>query len=89
MPEIKVNADDNIEVVEEVKLLGIVITSDLKWHKHVEYLRKKGFASLWALRRLKNLGASSDTLLDLYTKQTRSIMEYASPVWSSMLTDDD
>ena len=89
MPEIKVIPDENIEVVDEVKLLGIIITSDLKWHKHVSYLRKKGFASLWALRRLKRLGAPTDVLLDLYEKQVRSVLEYASPVWGSMLSNDD
>ena len=89
MPEIKVIPTENIEVVHEVKLLGIIISEDLKWYEHIAYLRKKGFASLWALRRLKRLGASTNVLLDLYEKQVRSIIEYASPVWGSMLSNDD
>ena len=30
-----------IQVVEETKLLGFLISSNLKWHKHVEMVTKK------------------------------------------------
>ena len=32
---------ENIEVVNQAKLLGVVITDDLKWDKNTEYLVKK------------------------------------------------
>ena len=41
-PVIKVN-DRELEVVEEMKLLGVVLTSDVKWAKNTEYITKKGF----------------------------------------------
>ena len=50
---------------------------------------KKAFTRLWILRRLKLLGASSDELLDVYQKQVRCIVEYASPVWTGGLTQDE
>ena len=37
------------------------------------------------MRRLKNLGACDDDLLDVYTKQIRSVLELAVPVWQSGL----
>ena len=89
MPKIHVNPNENVEVVDKIKLLGVIISSDMKWHKHVSYICKKGYANLWALRRLKKLGASSDILLDLYQKQVRSVMEYAVPVWGTNLTEED
>ena len=47
---------------------------------------KKGFARMWILRRLENLGASRNELLDTYKHQILSVMEYAAPAWTSGLT---
>ena len=41
------------------------------------------------IKRLKNLGASEEQLLDVYTKQVRSLLEVAVPVWHSSLTLSD
>ena len=41
---------------------------------------------MWILRRLDNLGASRNELLDTYKQQILSIMEYAAPVWTPALT---
>ena len=38
------------------------------------------------LRRLKGLGASLNELKDVYTKQVRSVLELAVPVWQPALT---
>ena len=44
---------------------------------------------LWTIRRLNKLGASRDDLIEVYTKQIRSISEFAVPVWNSSLTGDE
>ena len=33
--------DKNLEVVKQAKLLGVMISNDLKWDKNSEYLGKK------------------------------------------------
>ena len=38
--------DEEIEVVEQAKLLGVIITDDLKWDKNTEHLVKKANARL-------------------------------------------
>ena len=38
------------------------------------------------LRRLKQLGANREELLDVYIKQVRSVLELAVPVWHSSIT---
>ena len=81
--------DNKIQVNENVKLLGVIISSDLKWHDHITFLSKRGNSKLWLLRRLKNLGAPKNILIDLYNKQIRSIIEYAVPVWFPGLTSSD
>ena len=89
MPEIKLDDGESAEVVEEFKLLGVFITIDLKWHKNTKHITTKGFQRLWMLRRLRQLGASQSELIDVYVKQVRSILEFASVVWHPGLTQDN
>jgi hypothetical protein len=78
-----------IEVVNEMKLLGVIITEDLKWHANTRRITKKAYARLWLLRRLKQMGASRPTLIDVFNKQVRSVLVYAAVVWDAALTQDD
>ena len=78
-----------LELVEQVKLLGIIITSDMKWHANTAYLCEKGYGRLWMIRNLKRLGASRSELLEVYEKQCRSVLELAVPVWTAGLTSGD
>ena len=47
---------------------------------------KKANKRLWIVRRLKNLGAQQEDLLDVYTKQVRSVLELAVPAWHGTIT---
>jgi hypothetical protein len=78
-----------IEMVEETRLLGLVLSSDLSWGPNTDSIVERSNKKLWFLIRLKNLGASRDDLIDLYHKHVRSILEYAAPVWHSSLTGED
>ena len=88
MPEIKLE-DHQIEVVEEIRLLGVNVTSDLKWSSNTQNILKKANKRLWLIRRLKNMGASQHDLVDMFIKQIRSILELAVPVWQGSLTLED
>ena len=77
---------EKIEVVEKYKLLGVQITSDLKWNENTLYVTKRGYTKLWILRRLKSHGANESELRDIYCKHIRSILEYGAAVWHSGLT---
>ena len=85
MPELTLEGN-GIDLVEEMKILGLVLTSDLKFKRNTEYIVKRAFKRIWMLRRLKNLGASNDQLVNVYVKQIRSVLELAVPVWHSSLT---
>ena len=89
LPKVKLVENRYLEVVEEVKLLGVTVSSNLKWHAHVADVCKRAHAKLWLIRRLINLNATTEILLDLYYKQVRSLMEYAAPLWSPGLTESD
>ena len=86
MPRCSIGEDEALEVVEEIRLLGVMVTSDLKWNAHCDYICQKAFARMWMLRRLKPLGATTEDLLQIYITQIRSILEFAVPAWNSGLT---
>ena len=55
-PQIEID-NTLIDVVEESKLLGIHITQDLKWQKHIDNITKRAFSRIWIVKRLSELGA--------------------------------
>ena len=75
-----------LDVVDETKLLGLTITSDCKWNKHIKNTKAKGNGRLWFLRRLKLLGANEETMIEIYKLFCRSVLEYCAPVWAGALT---
>ena len=44
-----------LEAVNQTKLVGIVISDDLKWSAHVDYMVKRANMKIWLLRRMKIL----------------------------------
>ena len=85
MPQFEIGGNE-IELVEEMRVLGLIIRSDLKWSSNTESMVVKGYKRLWMLRRLKQYGANSEELVDVFIKQIRSVMELAVPVWQSSIT---
>ena len=71
---------NEIETVEQVKLLGVVLRNDLSWSSNTDYLVDRTNKKLWMLRRLKNLGADVPELVDVYEKQVWPVLEMAVPV---------
>ena len=72
-----------------MRLLGVHITSDLKWHTNTQNMIKKANSKLWVLRRLKNIGARLEDLLDVYCKLIRCHLEFAAPVWQGAITRNE
>ena len=84
-PEMCMEGQD-IELVQEKKLLGLTIRSDLKWTTNTSNMTTKAYKRLWILRRLKILGADQKSLMEVYTKQVRSVLELSVPAWQGNLT---
>ena len=78
--------NEEINLVEELKVLGVVLSSDLKWNSHTDHIITSAFKKVWMLRRLKSLGTALPELKDIYIQHVRSILEFAVPVWHSGLT---
>ena len=54
--------------------------------KNTSYICEKARKRLWILRRLLESKLSTHELFDVYTKEIRSVLELAVPVWHSGLT---
>ena len=81
--------DEKIEIVEEAKLLGVILTNDLKWNQNTDYLVKKAYCRMELLRRVAEYSSSIEDLKIIYTMYIRSILEQACVVWHSSLTQEN
>ena len=86
-PEVQLpHTDAYLDVVEHTRLLGIQISTDLKWAKQTKFLQDRANSKLWMLRRMKILNIDPDIIVDFYFKEIRSICEMACQVFHSGLT---
>ena len=88
MPQLALSDGVNLEVIYQLKLVGIVISSELTWNEHVDYTVSRVNGVLWQLVRFKNLGAPTDKLILFYILKIRSILMFGSPCFHSSLTQE-
>ena len=65
---------------QNIKLLGIHFTNDLRWDFHFSYIRTVAIRRLYALRTLKPI-LSTTELRNIYMSLIVSIIEYCSPLF--------
>ena len=64
-PELTISGfKQQLEVVNETRLLGVIITSDLKWNANTDFICKKAYKKMWSLRRMKLLDLEPLLMLD-------------------------
>ena len=69
-----------------MKLVGIYLTSDFKWEKHINYTVSRVNKVIWQLVRFKQLGAPREKLKTLYILKIRSILMFGAVCYHSSLT---
>ena len=79
-------AGDYLNVVEKTRLLGLQISTDLRWSEHTKFICKKASSRLWMLRRMKILNIQPEIILDFYYKEIWSILEMGCQIFHSGLT---
>ena len=77
MPQFKIE-DNEVQLVEETRLLGVTINSSA----HVDDLVMKCNKKFW------RLGADTSHLKDIYEKQIRRILKHPASVWNPAITGD-
>ena len=78
---------NHIEAVKEMKLLGTIVSDDLKWNKNTRFLVKRAYARMELLRQLNKFTNSTRDKIHIYKTYVRSVLEQSCVVWSSNLTN--
>ena len=77
---------ETIDRIEEIKLVGVWLTTWLDWDKNTREICKKAYARMTMLTKLKYVGVNQEDLINIYVLYIRSLLEYCSVVWHSTLT---
>ena len=85
-PELNFNGGSYLECLEESRLLGVMLQSNLKWNSNTSAIYKKAMNRMWLLRRMKVVKLDSEIILDYFMKEIRPLAEHAVPIWNSGLT---
>jgi hypothetical protein len=71
-----------ISTVTEHKHLGLQLSDDGHWNKHIDMITKKAFSRVNILRKFKFI-LDRKTLQTIYITFIRSLLEYADVVWDT------
>ena len=86
LPEMQLIPNTNIEVVEETKIVGFILRSDLKTTSNTNYNIGMAYRRMWIICGLKALGDSRARLLDVLQKHVLSVLHLAVTAWDCFLT---
>ena len=71
---------------EHIKDLGVYISSDLTWNRHIKEVVSGARAmSGWALRSFST--REEDHMITIWNSLVRPCLDYCSPLWSPMPSD--
>ena len=68
--------------VLSTNILGIHLSSDLRWNLHIEHTVTKASKRLYFLRVLKRSGVDQSSLIKIYTTCLRPVLEYGCQIWN-------
>ena len=76
-----------LQSVDDVKYLGVTLTSELSWSPHIDHITHRANSTLGFLRR--NLNRCPSKLKETaYLSLCSSVLEYAAPIWDPFLSKD-
>ena len=81
--------DQVLPVVQQTKLLGVIVTDDLKWTENTKFLIKRGNSRMELLRKLGKFNPPIEDMKNIYILYIRSILEQSSCIWHSDLNEED
>ena len=81
--------DTNIEVVNEMKILGTIITDKLKWDKNCDLIISKVNKRMLLLKKALSFGANREEMVHYWIIYCRSVLEQSAELWSSSITQEN
>ena len=85
-PEFSFTEGGYLECLEEMRLIGVVLSSDLKWGANTKAILRKAMSKMRLIRRIKGVKLDPKTIFENYCKEIRSLTEYRVAIWNSGLT---
>ena len=81
--------EKQIEVVNQIKLLGTIITSDLKRDQNIANIIKRANARMVLLRKLSEFKLKHEDMKIIYIAYIRSVLEQSCQVWHHSLSEEN
>ena len=78
-----------VEVIENTKLLGTVVSNDLKWNLNTANIVKKANARMELLRKVASFGTPPEDMKTIFILFIRSLFEQSATVWHSSLSQEN
>ena len=72
-----------------MKILGTIVTDDLKWEKNCDELITKVNGRMLLLKKISNFGANIEEMVHLWIVYCRSKLEQSAVVWAGSLTQEN
>jgi len=72
---------DSVERVEFFKCLGLILSSDLQWSRHIEHIATKAIKLVSLMYRNFYSHTDPQIMRLIYISMIRPHLEYASAVW--------
>ena len=85
-PEIRIGQTEYLTEKTTTKLLGVHINNKADFKDNTREMVRRATKKLWLLRRLKQLGLESSTVLKYWVSEGRPLLEYACALWTGSLT---
>ena len=80
---------NNIEVVDNMKILGTIINTRLSWDENCSAIISKVNGRMQLIRELQNFGSSREEMVHFWTIFCRSVLEQSCVVWGTSLTKEN
>ena len=78
-----------LDTINQTKLLGTVITTDLKWHENTEVIVKRAYQRMIILHKLYSFNVAVSDLVHIYILYIRSILEHSCQVGHCSVTEEE
>ena len=75
--------------VRETRLLGVIVSDNLKWHSNTASLVTRCYQRMTILRNLNTFHVPVGEMVNIYCLYIRSVAEQSSVVWSSSITSGE
>ena len=71
-----------------MKILGFVFGERPSVYEHINYVCQKFKKAIWSVTHIKRAGIDTKTMITVYCSMLRPIIEFCSPVYHSLLTEE-